>query len=427
MHFYKRWNNITGWAVFAVAAMVYLMTMEPVSSLWDCSEFIATSYKLEVGHPPGAPLFMMLARLATLFAFGNPDYVGIAVNAKNSLASAFCILFMFWTVTHLGRRIYSAQGRELTDANMWTVLGAGAVGALAYTFTDTFWFSAVEGEVYALSSMFTALVVWLMLKWEEQADEPHSSRWIVLIAYLMGLSIGVHILNLLTAKFAILPVLYFPSLDRVFGVLVEDSAFLATCLAYSARLLFFGWLGGAVVGMLTGIGIGFNKTFAYWVQPLVRVLGPIPSTAWIPLVLIAFPTAISASAFLIALAVWFPTTVLTSSGIASIPNSYFEVSSTLGAGSFYRIAKVGIPAAMPHMFLGLFNGTCSSFITLVTAEMLGAKYGIGWYINWKKEMMAYANVYAGLIIIAVTFFILITLLFKFRDRVLAWQKGVIKW
>ena len=182
-----------------------------------------------------------------------------------------------------------------------------------------------------------------------------------------------------------------------------------------------------LVGMLTGIAIGFSKTFSYWIQPLVRVLGPIPSTAWIPIVLIAFPSAVSASAFLIALAVWFPTTVLTSSGIASIPNSYFEVSSTLGAGSLYRIVKVGIPAAMPHMFLGLFNGTCSSFITLVTAEMLGAKYGIGWYINWQKEMMAYANVYAGLIIIAVTFFILITLLFKFRDHVLAWQKGVIKW
>ena len=197
MHFYKRWNNITGWAVFAVAAMVYLMTMEPVSSLWDCSEFIATSYKLEVGHPPGAPLFMMLARLATLFAFGNPDYVGIAVNAMNSLASAFCILFLFWTITHLARRLVTRDGAALTRANTWAILGAGAVGALAYTFTDTFWFSAVEGEVYALSSMFTALVVWLMLKWEEQADEPHSSRWIVLIAYLMGLSIGVHILNLL--------------------------------------------------------------------------------------------------------------------------------------------------------------------------------------------------------------------------------------
>ena len=116
MHFYKRWNNITGWAVFAVAAMVYLMTMEPVSSLWDCSEFIATSYKLEVGHPPGAPLFMMLARLATLFAFGNPDYVGIAVNAMNSLASAFCILFLFWTITHLARRLVTRDGAQLTAA-----------------------------------------------------------------------------------------------------------------------------------------------------------------------------------------------------------------------------------------------------------------------------------------------------------------------
>ena len=224
--------------------------------------------------------------------------------------------------------------------------------------------------------------------------------------FYAGAALFLNILNLLTVKFAILPVLYFPSLDRVFGVLFEDSAFLAKCLAYSARLLFIGWFCGAIV---------------------VRVLGPIPSTAWIPIVLIAFPSAVSASAFLIALAVWFPTTVLTSSGIAAIPNAYFEVSSTLGASSFYRIAKVGIPAAMPHMFLGLFNGTCSSFITLVTAEMLGAKYGIGWYINWQKEMMAYANVYAGLIIIAVTFFILITLLFKFRDHVLAWQKGVIKW
>lgn len=245
--------------------------------------------------------------------------------------------------------------------------------------------------------------------------------------FYAGAALFLNILNLLTVKFAILPVLYFPSLDRVFGVLFEDSAFLAKCLAYSARLLFIGWFCGAIVGMLTGIAIGFSKTFSYWVQPLVRVLGPIPSTAWIPIVLIAFPSAVSASAFLIALAVWFPTTVLTSSGIAAIPNAYFEVSSTLGAGSFYRIAKVGIPAAMPHMFLGLFNGTCSSFITLVTAEMLGAKYGIGWYINWQKEMMAYANVYAGLIIIAVTFFILITLLFQFRDHVLAWQKGVIKW
>lgn len=197
MNSYKRWNNIVGWIVFAIAAMTYLLTMEPSSSLWDCSEFIATSYKLEVGHPPGAPLFMLLARLATILA-PSTYYVPHMVNAMNCLASAFCILFLFWTITHLARRILTRQGAELTKANIVAVLGTGAVGALAYTFTDTFWFSAVEGEVYALSSMFTALVVWLMLKWEEQADQPHSMRWIVLIAYLMGLSIGVHILNLLT-------------------------------------------------------------------------------------------------------------------------------------------------------------------------------------------------------------------------------------
>ena len=194
MNSYKRWNNIVGWIVFAIAAMTYLLTMEPSSSLWDCSEFIATSYKLEVGHPPGAPLFMLLARLATILA-PSTYYVPHMVNAMNCLASAFCILFLFWTITHLARRILTRQGAELTKANIVAVLGTGAVGALAYTFTDTFWFSAVEGEVYALSSKFTALVVWLMLKWEEQADQPHSMRWIVLIAYLMGLSIGVHILN----------------------------------------------------------------------------------------------------------------------------------------------------------------------------------------------------------------------------------------
>ena len=214
MTFFKRWNNITGWVVFAIAAIVYLMTMEPVSSLWDCSEFIATSYKLEVGHPPGAPLFMMLARLATLFTFGNPDYVGIAVNAMNSLASAFCILFLFWTITHLARRMMTRRGGEPSRVQTCAALGAGAVGALAYTFTDTFWFSAIEGEVYALSSMFTALVVWLMLKWEEQADQPHASRWIVLIAYLMGLSIGVHILNLLTIP-TLAFIYYFRTTEKV--------------------------------------------------------------------------------------------------------------------------------------------------------------------------------------------------------------------
>lgn len=209
---FNRWNTLVGWGVFLLSALVYLMTMEPSSSLWDCSEFIATSYKLEVEHPPGAPLFMLLARLATLLA-PSTHYVPHMVNAMNCLASAFCILFLFWTITHLGRRLY-ARGRELNEGEKWGVLGAGVVGALAYTFTDTFWFSAVEGEVYALSSMFTALVVWLMMKWEEQADEPHSVRWILLIAYLMGLSIGVHILNLLTIP-ALVFIYYFRKSSKV--------------------------------------------------------------------------------------------------------------------------------------------------------------------------------------------------------------------
>ncbi|WP_199884049.1 ABC transporter permease [Anaerosinus massiliensis] len=239
--------------------------------------------------------------------------------------------------------------------------------------------------------------------------------------------LSLNLLNIVTKKFALLPVIFFPSPDKILSVMFEDWEFLLTCLTSSGKLLFTGYIYGAVAGFITGIAVGFSKRAAYWVNPLIRTLGPIPATAWIPIVLISFPTTFSASSFLIALAVWFPTAVMTSSGILNVQNAYFEVSSTLGAGRLYQIFKVGVPAAMPHMFIGLFNGTCASFITLMTAEMLGVKNGIGWYINWQKDMMAYANVYAGLIIIAVTFSILITLLFKVRDYVLVWQKGVIKW
>jgi len=245
--------------------------------------------------------------------------------------------------------------------------------------------------------------------------------------FLAATFLFLNVLNIITKKLGLLPVIYFPSLDKIISVIVEDRTFLAICLASSGKLLFTGYFFGAIAGFATGIAVGFSNAASYWINPLIRVLGPIPATAWIPIVLISFPTSFSASAFLIALAVWFPTTVMTSSGILNVQNAYFEVSSTLGAKKYYQIFKVGVPASMPHMFIGLFNGTCASFITLMTAEMLGVKNGIGWYINWQKEMMAYANVYAGLIIIAVTFSILITLLFKVRDHVLVWQKGVIKW
>lgn len=214
MNYFKKCNRWTGWGVFAMAATVYLLTIEDSASLWDCMEFIATSFKLEVGHPPGAPLFMMIARIFTMFAGGNVSLVPIMVNAMSGLASAFTILFLFWTITHLARRIYGKQEGELSKTQTWTAMGAGLVGAMAYTFTDTFWFSAVEGEVYAMSSMFTAIVVWAMLKWEDAADEPHSNRWLVLIAYLMGLSIGVHILNLLTIP-ALVFIYYFRKTPKV--------------------------------------------------------------------------------------------------------------------------------------------------------------------------------------------------------------------
>ena len=196
-NYYKKCNIIAGWAAFAVASLVYILTMEPTASLWDCAEFIATSYKLEVGHPPGAPLFMMIARFFCIFAPGAQN-AALMVNLMSSLCGGLTVLFLFWSITHLGRKIYArGEAKEITKGQAWTVIGAGLVGALAYCFTDTQWFSAVEGEVYSMSSMFTALVFWAMLQWENVADKPHSNRWLILIAYLMGLSIGVHILNLL--------------------------------------------------------------------------------------------------------------------------------------------------------------------------------------------------------------------------------------
>ena len=203
---YSRYNIILGWLAFAIAAITYALTMEPSASLWDCGEFITTAYGLEVGHPPGAPLFMIMARFFSLFA-PDPSYAALMVNLMSALASAFTIMFLFWTITHLAKKLFVKDG-EISLANGVAVFGAGMVGALSYTFSDTFWFSAVEGEVYALSSLFTAVVFWAILKWENVADEKYANRWIILIAYLMGLSIGVHLLNLLAIP-AIIFVYYF--------------------------------------------------------------------------------------------------------------------------------------------------------------------------------------------------------------------------
>ena len=193
---YKITNNIIGWIVFAIAAFTYCMTVEPSASFWDCPEFISTATKLEVGHPPGAPFFMLTGNFFTQFT-GDPAKAAFCVNIMSALLSALCILFLFWTINHLTRMLICKDGTVTSWGQIITIMGSGVVGALAYTWSDTFWFSAEEGEVYAYSSMFTALVFWLILKWEDHADEPHSDRWIVLIFYLTGLSIGVHLLNLL--------------------------------------------------------------------------------------------------------------------------------------------------------------------------------------------------------------------------------------
>jgi hypothetical protein len=203
---YKRLNNITGWVIFAIAACTYITTVEPTASLWDCSEFILSAYKLEVGHPPGAPLFAMMGHLFTMFA--SPENAAFMANIFSALCSAFTILFLFWSITHLARRFVNKNTSELSISERIMIISCGIVGALVYTFSDTFWFSAVEGEVYAASSFITAVVFWAILKWEEQADSAYSNRWLILIAYITGLSIGVHLLNLLVVP-AIIFVYYF--------------------------------------------------------------------------------------------------------------------------------------------------------------------------------------------------------------------------
>ncbi len=209
---FRRWNNISGWFMFLLSAVVYLLTVEPTVSFWDCGEFILSGFRLQVGHPPGAPLFLMVARVATLFAGGDASKAAILVNMLSAICSAFAIMFLFWTITHLVRRIFTVN-TALESRHIAAIIGSGLTGAMAYTFSDTFWFSAVEGELYALSSLCLGIVFWAMLKWEEQADEPSSGRWIVLIAYIMGLGLGIHRLNLL-----VLPVLVFVFYFRKFEV-----------------------------------------------------------------------------------------------------------------------------------------------------------------------------------------------------------------
>ena len=253
---YKLVDNIFGWVAFIIAAFVYCSTIEPTASFWDCPEFITTAYKQEIGHPPGAPFFMLLGNFFTHFA-SDTTQVAKMVNTMSALLSAVCIMFLFWTITHLARKLIIGDWKEMTTSKLIAIEASGMVGALIYTFSDTFWFSAVEGEVYAFSSAFTAVVFWLILKWEDHADEPHSDRWLVLIAYMTGLSIGVHLLNLLCIP-AIVLVYYYKKVPHA----NLKGSLLALVLSF---LVVVAVLYGVVPGIIT-VGGWFELFF-------VNVLG----------------------------------------------------------------------------------------------------------------------------------------------------------
>ena len=270
---YKKLNVIIGWLVFVAAAITYCMTIEPTASFWDCPEFITTGYKLEVGHPPGAPIFMLTANLFSQFT-SDPGKVAMMVNVMSALLSALCILFLFWSITMLVKKLVAGS----KDPDMWqmiTIFGSGIVGALAYTWSDTFWFSAVEGEVYAYSSFCTAVTFWLILKWEENADQPHSARWLVLIAYLIGVSVGVHLLNLLCIT-AIVLVYYFKKASNPNW----KGGLLTFCLSgVIIALVLYGIVPGIVkVGgwfellFVNGLGLPFNTGLIFYIILLAAVL-----------------------------------------------------------------------------------------------------------------------------------------------------------
>ena len=247
------------------------------------------------------------------------------------------------------------------------------------------------------------------------------ARWLAALAVLIAAW------ELVTAKFDLLPLPFFTSPQALLEVYTDDYPRLLDCLYHSVALLAKGYLLGSAAGFVSGVALGWSTRIGYWVHPVLRLIGPLPATAWIPLAFFVFPTSASASVFLIALATWFPTTVLTWSGVASVQTAYYDVARTLGASQRFLVLKVAIPAALPHVFVGLFMGLGSSFAVLVVAEMLGVKSGLGWYLQWSQGWAAYANMYADLFIMALMCSTMITLLFRLRDHLLAWQKGLVQW
>lgn len=278
---------------------------------------------------------------------------------------------------------------------------------------DNFLFAALGvGIALALLQLFCGPV----RRWLEE-------KWPILAATLLAFGVA----ELATSKFRLLPLPYFPSPPKVLFSIIDDGARLWDGTWHSLILLFSGYTLGVLIGLVCGVCIGWFRSARYWGMPVLKVLGPIPATAWIPLALVISPSAMFSAIGLIALAVWFPVTMLTSSGIANTRTSFLDVAKTLGAGRSFLIFRVAVPAALPNIFIGLFMGLGSAFLTLVVAETVGVKSGLGWYLGWAKEWAEYGKVYAALVVMALFFSTIMSALFFTRDRILAWQKGVIKW
>ena len=270
-------------------------------------------------------------------------------------------------------------------------------------------------------------LVWLAASLAGGRLGPVSVRVRIWSPWLALLGAGLILWELATAKLGWVPMPFFPPPQAIAEVFLDDYARLFDSVWHSAFLLAGGYLIGACLGFLSGVAIGWSKAVGYWAHPVLRFVGPLPATAWLPLAFFVFPSSWSASTFLIALATGFPVTVLTWSGIAGVNKAYYDVARTLGASSRFLVLKVAIPAALPHVFVGLFMGLGGSFAVLVVAEMLGVKSGLGWYLQWAQGWAAYANMYAALLVMALACSGLITLLFRVRDRLLSWQKGLVQW
>ena len=328
----------------------------------------------------------------------------------------------------------SPLGRALAEDRrgwLWlaaALLGWGALAAISYGLPDKI---AGFGEPLFARQTSIGFVVWALmligLAGLSLAQPTLRRRYLRLAPWLAVLSVFFIIWEVATAKTGALPVPFFMPPNALVEVYALDSPRLFDSLWSSMKLLAWGFFIGAASGFLTGVSIGWSQSLGYWVHPVLRFLGPVPSTALMPISFFFFPSSFSAAVFLIALATWFPVTVLSWSGVASVDKAYSDVARTLGASQRFLIFRVAIPAALPHVFVGLFMGLSASFSVLVAAEMMGVKSGLGWYLQWAQGWAAYNNMYGALIVMALVFSGLITLLFAVRDRLLAWQKGVVQW